>query len=240
MGIFDIFFGGESGQLKRHTRRVADRDAQPEDREASASWLYDKGTDEALIGLCARFNLQLEHSMKDQKEKDYVADLLVEKGAPAGKAARAFARTSPNFQYPVRIVERIDGPGAGVDLLLELLKTETVHDEWKPEKKRTLLITLAERKDPRIIDAATPFLADFDEGVRHAAIEAMAIQDGDAARSGLLTAFVNPKEESTRVRGRLAEIFAQKRWSVPEDDAWLASHVPQGYRLDNGRVVASR
>jgi hypothetical protein len=51
--------------------------------------------------------------------------------------------------------------------------------------------------------------------VRHAAIEAMAAQDGDTAVPWLQASLTNPKEESTRIRGRLVEIFQQRRWPLP-------------------------
>ena len=192
------------------------------------------------MALFGRFNLQLEHTIKDQREKDLVLDLLAEKGAEAARAARSFARTSPNFQYALKLVERIEGASAGTEVLLELLAAEKLENEWKPEKKRTLLISLAERKDARIVEAAARFLADFDEGVRHAAIEAIAAQDGDGGRAPLLVAITNPKEESTRIRGRLAEVFATRRWAVPTDDPWFVAHVPQGYRLADGRLIPAR
>lgn len=239
MAFFDFLFGGPAGQIKKHTRRVADRDAQAEDREASARWLAENGSDEAILGLFNRFNLQLEHSLKDQREKEYVLDLLAERGLDAARHARAFARTSPNFAWPLRLVERLEGAGAGVEVLLDLLGEEKLENEWKPEKKRTLLISLAERKDARIVPAATRFLGDFDEGVRNAAVEAIAAQDGDAAREPLLAALRNQKEESTRIRGRLAEVFATRRWELP-DDAWLFGNVPAGYRVVENRLVAGR
>jgi len=240
MAFFDFLFGSDATQLKKHARRVADRDAQPEDRESSARWLFEKGTDEAIVAMFGRFNLQLEHSMKDQKEKDYVLELLAERGGDAARAARTFAHGSVNFQYAVRLLEKVEGPKAGVELLLDLLAEEKVENEWKPEKKRNLLISLAEKKDPRIVEGAARFLEDFDEGVRNAAVEAIAAQDGDAGRDVLLPALLNEKEESTRVRGRLAEVFASRRWSVPEGHGFLASNMPSGFRLDGDRLVAGR
>lgn len=237
MAFFDFLLGGSP--MKRHARRVTDRDAQPEDREASAHWLAENGTEEALVALCNRFSLQLEHSIKDKKEKDMVFDLLVSRGAEGSRIARQYAKSNASFAWPVRIIEKVEGATAGVVYLLELLARESVDNELHPEKKRNLLIALAERKNAEIVNAGRPFLADFDEGVRHAAIEALAAQDGDEPREALLGALCNPKEESTRIRGRLAEICALRKWAVG-DDAWLAAHVPNGFRLVDGRLVDGR
>lgn len=215
MAFFDFLLGGPAGQLKRHARRVANRDAQPDDREASAHWLAELGSEDALLALCGRFALQLEHGLKDRKEKDLAFELLVEHGQPAAAVARRWASGNPNFHHAVRLVERIEGPEAALGLLLELLEAEQVEQEFKPEKKRNLLISLAERRSPRVVDAAQRFLVDFDEGVRNAAIEAMAAQEGDSAAPHLARALANPQEESTRIRGRLVEIFQQRKWPLP-------------------------
>ncbi len=215
MAFFDFLLGGPAGQLKKHARRIANRDAQAEDREASAHWLAENGSEDALFALCARFALQLEHGLKDRKEKDIVFDLLADHGPRGATVARRWARENPNFHHAVRLVERIEGPDAAVDLLLELLQAEEVENEFKPEKKRNLLISLAERRSDRVVEAAWRFLTDFDEGVRNAAIEALAAQEGDSARPHLAEALGNPKEESTRIRGRLVEIFQQRKWPLP-------------------------
>jgi hypothetical protein len=236
MAWHDIFTGNS---VPKHGRRMQDRDAQADDRMKSATWLAEQGTAESLRALCRRFDLQLEHQLKDRQEKDAVSDLLAGTGPLGADAVREHARSSAHFQYAVRTLERIEGSAAGTTLLLELLANERVENEFHPEKKRTLLLTLAERKDPRIVDASARFLADFDEGVRHAAIEAIAAQEGEAGRAPLEAALKRRDEESTRVRGRLAEVFGQRRWRV-DDDGWIAQHMPPGYLLRDGHPVSAR
>lgn len=236
MAFYDIFL---PNSIPRHSRRVADRDAQAEDREGSFAWLSENGTPDALLALCGRFNLHLEHNLKDRKEKETVMDYLAEHGDLGAAAARKFCFQSVNFQNAIRVVERIKGESAATDLLLELLAAENVEEEFKVEKKRNLLISLAERKDPRIVAASAPFLADFDEGVRNAAVEALAAQDGDSPRESLFAALTRAREESTRIRGRIAEVFATRRWSVGGND-WLLANIPNGFRHADGRLISER
>ena len=236
MAWYDIFTGNS---ITKHGRRVADRDANKDDRRISMQWLAEDGSPEALLALCKRFELQLDHQLKDRDEKDECIDLLAEKGAAGLDAARSFARKSASFQNVLRLIDRVEGTSAGTAFLLELLSTESVDDEFKPEKKKHLLVTLAERRDPRIVAAAAPFLADFDEGVRNGALEAIAAQEGEAGRDPLGAALSNPREESTRIRGRLAEVFTSRRWPVP-DDAWLREHLPAGHALSGNYLVTAR
>ena len=46
MGLFDFFTGGKEGQLKRHARRLKNLNAQAEDRQVSAHWLAEEGSEE--------------------------------------------------------------------------------------------------------------------------------------------------------------------------------------------------
>lgn len=246
MGFFDFLLSGNR-QLDSHRKRVSDRNATAEDRDASIRWLANKGTEDALYALFSRFDLQLEHTLKDRGEKELTTDLLLEKGAAVVPLARRFAAASPQFQHAVRIVDTLAGAAAATDLLLELLSNESVENEFKPEKKRNLLIALAERKDARILPAAARFLPDHDEGVRASAVEAIAAQAGgeaskevnDEARATLLAALSNRREESTRIRGRLADVFVRQGWSVADADPWLATHVPEGYRVEGERLQAA-
>lgn len=253
MGFFDFlpfdFLLPGSRQLDVHRKRVSDRNATAEDRDAAIRWLANKGTEDALYALFSRFDLQLEHTLKDRSEKELTADLLLEKGAVVVPLARRFAASSPQFQHAVRIVDTLAGAAAATDLLLELLGNEDVANEFKPGKKHNLLIALAERKDARILPAAARFLTDHDEGVRAAAVEAIAAQAGAQpadtatpdtdARTALLGALCNRREESTRIRGRLADVFIKNGWSVADADPWLATHVPDGYRIEGDRLQAA-
>lgn len=234
MGFMDFLTGGPP--IKRHGRRMTDRDSQAEDREASAYWLAKEGSDESLDALCNRFSMQLEHGLKDRKEKDLVFDLLVEHGVRGAAVARRFAARHLLFAHAVRVVERVEGAASATSLLVDMLARESVDNELKPEKKHHVLVALAERNDPRIVAAASPFLADFDEGVRNAALEAVAAQDDASATDVLYRALANPHEESTRVRGRLADVFATKAWTAPHD-AWLDAHLPVGFLREGELIV---
>ena len=68
MGLFDFMLSPEK-KIAKHVRRLTNRDAQPEDREGSAAWLAQHGTPQAILGLLSRFDMQLEHHLKDRSEQ---------------------------------------------------------------------------------------------------------------------------------------------------------------------------
>ena len=154
MGLFDFITGGSEGQLKRHTKRAKNLNAQAEDREASLHWLAEDGSEQAILGLLGRFNVTYEHQMKDLNEKQLVFDLLDELGEKICEPVKVWARTAPQFARPLQLVQKFQGETETVSFLLEMLSGE--NDPFKPEKKRQILIRLAEYTDERIFPAVEP------------------------------------------------------------------------------------
>jgi hypothetical protein len=231
MGLFD-FFLNEDKKIQRHIRRLTNRDAQPEDRDASARWLAENGSEAARLGLLQRFDLALEHHMKDTAEKDTHYALLVSIGQPMVEPTKRWLRTCKTFAMPLKLLEALAGRDAAIEAVFDMLDVEYVHGEFKPEKKRDLLIWLADVRDGRIVGKVARFLEDFDEGARYAAAEAIGVQDGEEGRAPMFAALTNPREESNRLRVRLAEIFVNRRWAVPAD-----VRLPSGFVVREGRVA---
>lgn len=237
MGFLDFLFGGDEGQLKRHAKRVVNLNAQAEDREASAQWLAENGSDEAIGALLNRFTVKYEQGMKDAAEKENVYRLLIDLGPRVADTVIAWARTHDQFAQALRIVEHFRGPEEAIGLLLEMLAAQ--NDPFKPEKKRQILIHLADFRDPRIIDGAIGCLTDLDEGVRYAACDVLLAQDAADARlrEALLTMLANPNEDSNRAKVRIAQAFHQRRWSVGAHAAAIASQPPHGWSVQGEHLV---
>lgn len=234
MGLLDFFLGDERN-IQRHTRRITNRDAQPDDREASARWLAQNGSPKAILGLLQRFDMNLEHQLKDQGEKELVHDLVLPMGEKAVEALRAWLRQCRQFTQPLRLLGEIQGHEAAVAMVYELLELELKKDDFKPDKKKGLLVWLAEVRHTGVIAAASPFLTDFDEGVRYAAAEAILAQGGEPARKALLAVLSNPNEESNRLKIRVADQFVQRGWRA--DELTDGAHLPERYTLREGRIV---
>jgi len=237
MGLFDFMLSPEK-KIAKHVRRLTNRDSQPEDREASAAWLADQGTPQAILGLLSRFDMQLDHQLKDQGEKEQLFDLLVSLGKPVVEPTRVWLRQCKSFARPLALLGHLEGQDAAIQAAFEILEIEQQDgNDFKPQKKKAVLIWLADRRHDEAIDRATPFLDDFDEGVRYAAAEVIIAQKDDAGIEPLLGVLTNAEEDSNRLRVRLCEVFAQRRWPVGESEAALADSLPNGFALSQGRIV---
>ena len=230
MGMFDfvtLSFGSKKKQLVLHAKRIKTKDAQQEDRQASAIWLAQEGSPEAIVGMLGRFEMTYEHLMKDAAEKDDVAELVVHLGQDAVRPLESHLGRCKNFARPLALYEQLTDQESAMGIVIELLNKEA-GSELRPEKKLHLLVKLAEYSHTEAVEAALPFLSDFDEGVRYT----------DQIRNPLLGALANPSEDSTRFRGRLGEVAAARRWALGAHEEALASAPLTGFSIQSGRLVA--
>jgi len=235
MGLFDFITGGEEGQLRRHAKRMTNINAQQEDRHGSAHWLAENGSPPAINGLLGRFGVSLDSQMKDVAEKALVFDLLVDLGPKTVEPSREWLRTHSHLAMPIRLIEHFEGQDGAVATLLDLLARE--NDPFKTEKKRQILIKLAEARDPRIVPGVLLVLTDFDEGVRYAAVEALLAQDDPGTREPLAAHLADPEEDSNRLRTRIAGAFQQRRWSVAPHTATILARLPHGWQIVGDQFV---
>jgi HEAT repeat protein len=233
MGLFDFFQSPEQ-RIAKHTRRLTNRDSQPEDREASAKWLADEGSPSAIMGLLSRLDMNLDHDLKNRAEKDQVAALVEGLGNNAVEPVRAWIRQCKVVSLPLELLVRLQGAEAAVQAAFGVLQLEVERgNDFKPEKKKATLLWLAEHPHTDAIARIAPFLEDFDEGVRYAAIEALIAQAGDGAKAPLWQALGRAGEESGRLRARICDTFVQRAWPVLEP----ATSLPSGYEVRGERIV---
>ena len=125
MGFFDFLFGGsEDSQLKRHAKKVNNLNAQADERLASAQWLAENKSDDAIAALLKRFSLTYEQRMKDSDEKQAIYNLLESIGPKVTPATKAWIKKNDQFAIPLGLISRFEGEEAKVTSLLDLLGLE--------------------------------------------------------------------------------------------------------------------
>jgi hypothetical protein len=238
MDLIDLFLS-EPKRVDRHTRRLTNRDAQPEDREASARWLAENRKPRAIAGLISRFDMNLDHQLKDQAEKEALYALLVSLGPDVVlHPLESWLKHCKQFALPLRLLGELASRARAIDVALELLEAEARRDDFKAAKKKELLVWFSDVRDPRLVTAAAPLLRDFDEGVRYAAAEVLLAQPGDASVPALVAVMIDPKEESNRLRLRIADALSTRRVDVVAHGA-SPDRLPPGFTLRDGRLARS-
>jgi hypothetical protein len=238
MGIFDMFLSEEK-RIQKQQRTLTNRDAQAEDRETAARWLAENGSPKAIVALLTRFDMKLDNQLKDQAERDLVYSLLISLGQSIERPLGRHLKKCHTIAQPIRMMEEVFGEEATIVKVDELLHREFEKDDFKPRRKTDLLVWLSKRRHEGATAAAAPFLEDFDENVRYAAIEVIAAQDAAEAPGLLEPVLANPEEEANRVKVRIAELFQQRGWTVADPSA-LGPLLPDAFTVtEEGRVRAA-
>jgi hypothetical protein len=220
MGILDLF--SKQGRTERaragNIKGALNKYAQSADRFRNLQALRDDGSEEALYGLLRRFGMMYDKTIEDEQEKDWVFEVLAEKGITVLPSLKKYMREADSISWPLRLLDKVADRETELAAIREILERHEPGYERDPTKKIQLLNHLAGLKDKRVPPLAAPYLADMDEGVRYAAAETLLRQgDEEAAAVPLLDQLTKPEEDSLRIRLQIAEGFAEHGWTVPAD-----------------------
>ncbi len=237
MGLFDRLTkeGRAKSALEGAAKKVLNKHAQSPDRFAAMEKLRDIGSEDALYALARRFSYVYDKTIEDEQEKEWVADVLADKGEAAVPAVRRYIKSAESLSWPLRVVERIAKPEEILAIIDDLLTREEPGYTRDPTKKLQILTFLSEWKGVPSAETSkrvVPYLADFDEGIRFAAVDAIAIhKDEGTSRAPLLDALTRPEEESRRIKVRCAEVLVDAAWQVTSHkelvSALLADTLPE-------------
>jgi hypothetical protein len=236
MGVFDLFSKDNREQRARqkNVERAVNKYAQSPDRMKALQSLRDDGSPEALYGLIRRFGMMYDKTIEDEQEKEWVFEMLVEKGAAVLGPLKRYLVTADSISWPLRLLDKVVATREEqIDVIAEALVRHEPGYERDPTKKIQLLNHLGGIKHLRVLALATPYLQDMDEGVRYAAVEAILHQeDEETARGPLLDQFLSDKEDSLRLRIQIADGFAQRGWSLGDRRAAVEKLLPDAFQLE--------
>jgi hypothetical protein len=236
MGLLDIFSKDKREERARagNIQRAINKYSQSGDRYKAMEALAIEGSDEALYGLLRRFGMMYDKSIEDEQEKEWVFDTLVSKGESALPSVRRYLAAADSVSWPLRVLQKIaPDKDAEVAVIAEALARHEPGYERDPTKKIQLIRHLGLMKHKKSPELVAPYLADMDEGVRFATVEALLVlKNEEAARDKLLELFVSEGEESLRLRIRIADGFADLGWLVQGYRASVEKKLPDGFHLD--------
>ncbi len=215
--VFGLF--SKEKALQRTIEKATNKLAQQPDRWGALEKLKEDGSGEALVGLCKRFSITSMKGVEDEAEKAWVVETLVAKGEAALAPVVRYMKTAEQLAFPLRVLERIAPRDKVLEVADELFASEPPGYVRMPERRIDLLRWFAEWKpvtDDELVSRFTPYVTDFDENVRFAAIDGMAHRDPTKIAGPLLSALVRPEEESGRIKRAIAEVL--ERTKIPLGD----------------------
>lgn len=242
--VFGLF--SKERSLQKTIEKATNKLAQQPDRWAALEKLRDDGSEEALFGLCKRFGVTSMKGVEDEQEKNWVVDVLVQKGGSALAPLRRYMKSANQLSFPLRVLERIADHDKVLEVADELFASEPPGYARFPERRIDLLKWFTEWKDAtedEVISRVVPYLTDFDENVRFTAIDGLSTRDPKKIAGPLIDALVRPEEESGRIRRTIVEVLERTKAPLGERAkdvaAMLTGPLGDEYTVD-GELVKKR
>ncbi|WP_428268074.1 hypothetical protein [Haliangium sp.] len=244
--VFGLF--SKERALQRTIKKASNKLAQSPERWAAMEKLRDDGSDEALFHLFRRFSFAYSKMVEDEQEKEWVVETMVAKGQACLPAMRRYmkADSTTTIAWPLRILERVAGSDQILELIDELLADEDPGYTRDTTKRVQIIDWLRDWQDgdsEAIVARVRPYLADFDETVRFAAVEAISHHPVAAAAEPLVAALVREDEESGRLRVRIAEVLADAKLDLcgrKKEISPLFEDVLSDFRLQKDKLVRKK
>ena len=156
-----------------------------------------------------------EKPIKDESEKEFVAQEVVSRGESSIEPVKEFIKESQNVSWPFDILKEIVAEDDFILFLLEVLTTEeALFDERVLEKRLDVMKVLKSHQHHKIYDKISILVDDDDDRVKILALEILADQENiSGVREKLLDMMVDDETPPRLVR-TLIEIFARKEWKL--------------------------
>jgi hypothetical protein len=241
--VFGLFSSKEKS-LQKTIDRATNKLSQQVDRWGALEKLKADGSEEALFGLCKRFGITSMKGVEDEQEKHWVVDTLVAAGPIVLAPLRRYMKSTESLSYPLKVLDRIADHDKILEVVDELFASEPPGYTRIPDRRIDLIRWLAEWKggsDEEVTSRLAPYVQDFDENSRFAAIDGMSGRDPARIGPPLITALVRPEEESGRIKRTIVEVLEKSKVPLGDQakavEAVLAGPLADEYKIDGGFVV---
>lgn len=228
-------------------KKASNKKLQPFDRDEAIRGVLAIGTHEAAISLLKRFSLTVDPSITDQEEKQLCFEGIVSIGkgqrgrrvSDAGKdnkeisdepltpeeieelrdeiitRTRAFCKKAENLTWALKIMQALLSAEEYEKELLDLLGDWDTEYSRNVEPKVNIIHALEDVRSEEVRKAVEEFLDDVNETVRFHAVQTTFEQDNVESVAALVKLLEN--EESVRVKNKVCEGIADKRWAIPKE-----------------------
>ncbi|HEU4731508.1 MAG TPA: hypothetical protein VFT22_26620 [Kofleriaceae bacterium] len=239
--VFGLF--SKERALQKTIEKATNKLAQQPDRWSALEKLKEDGSEDALVGLCRRFAITSMKGVEDEAEKLWVVDTLVAKGQAALAPVVRYMTMAEQLAFPLRVLERIASREKILEVADQLFASEPPGYVRMPERRIDLLRWFAEWKpatDEEVVSRFTPYVTDFDENVRFAAIDGMATRDPAKIAPPLIAALIRPEEESGRIKRAIVEVLEKCKAPLGSQaaavTAALTGPLGEDFKVDAGVI----
>jgi hypothetical protein len=234
--VFGLF--SKEKALEKTIAKATNKLSQQVDRWAALERLKEDGSEDALLGLCKRFGITSTKGVEDETEKNWVVDTLVGFGPRALAPLVRYMTKAEQLAFPLKVLERIAERDKVLEVADSLFASEPPGYVRMPERRIDLIRWFSEWKpatDDEIVSRLSPYVGDFDENSRFAAIDGMSGRDPAKIAPPLIAALIRPEEESGRIKRTIVEVLEKSKAPLG-DQADAVAAVLTGPLADDFKV----
>jgi len=234
--VFGLF--SKEKALEKTIAKATNKLSQQVDRWGALERLKEDGSEDALLGLCKRFGITSTKGVEDETEKNWVVDTLVGFGPRALAPLVRYMTKAEQLAFPLKVIERIAARDKVLEVADSLFASEPPGYVRMPERRIDLIRWFSEWKpatDDEIVSRLSPYVGDFDENSRFAAIDGMSGRDPAKIAPPLIAALIRPEEESGRIKRTIVEVLEKSKAPLG-DQADAVAAVLTGPLADDFKV----
>jgi hypothetical protein len=239
--VFGLF--SKEKALEKTIAKATNKLSQQVDRWAALERLKEDGSEDALLGLCKRFGITSTKGVEDETEKNWVVDTLVGLGPRVLPPLVRYMGKAEQLAFPLKVLERIAPRDKVLEVADSLFASEPPGYVRMPERRIDLIRWFSEWKpatDDEIVNRLSPYVGDFDENSRFAAIDGMSGRDPAKIAPPLIAALIRPEEESGRIKRTIVEVLEKSKAPLGDQAdavaAVLTGPLADDFKVDKGQV----
>jgi hypothetical protein len=239
--VFGLFSKEKS--LEKTIAKATNKLSQQVDRWGALERLKADGSDDALFGLCKRFGITSTKGVEDEAEKNWVVETLVAVGPAALPPLVRYMNKAEQLAFPLKVLERIADRDKVLEIADALFASEPPGYVRMPERRIDLIRWFSEWKpatDDEAVSRLAPYVQDFDENSRFAAIDGMAHRAPEKIAPPLIEALIRPEEESGRIKRTIAEVLEKSQAPLGDKAdavaAVLTGPLADDFKVDKGTI----
>lgn len=241
MGLLDYFSSDKrrARRVERAVRSANNKFKPKEYRQVALGEVIDEakaGNEAAVTGLLARFLVNAEPTIEDEREKEWVCDALIDMGRAVLPQIRKCMRSAERVNWVHRTLRSIVSLEEYKKELLDALSDFDTEYERNPDRKLQTIMALADVPGEDVSEALLRFLEDVDETVRFQTVVSLNKLANESAREALLNTMC--EDESIRVRNEVIQSFAHLGWSTTGCKKKVDAILPAGFKQDkSGKII---
>ncbi len=203
---------GLSWSLKRRIRKAHNRFTPAEERLAALQGLSEDGSRPAIEALIKRFGFYVEPLTTDEREKEYVYDVLIGLGPSIIPQLIDSIRTSDSLHWQLRLYHEIASEKDVLQTLIGIIEGYDTEYEKNPQRKIQIIASLGDWRTAHVAKVLLRFLEDVDEEVRYQTVQSLMRQDPEIVRDRLMDVALS--DESNRIRDYVVEGLIEQEISI--------------------------